>query len=147
MKKIILSIILGCFLLTGCDPIVSPIIGIGATGVIKWVEGEAHRYYGYDSPTVYRAVKRAAARMEIPIIEDTPNENNNYYLIVGENNKFKIKVESVEPNISVLKVRIDFMGDKPYAELFYQYVDEELGVIEFGPDGKPMRNRERWRDR
>ena len=60
-------------------------------------------------------------------------------MIAGENDRFKISIKHVEPEISLLKIRVNFMGDKPYAELFYKKVDDNLNGIEFDPQGRPTR--------
>jgi hypothetical protein len=116
----------------GCEfvPFFSPIV----QGVITWIEGEAHKYYSYDSQTVYFAVKRAAKELELAIQEDGPE-----YVVVGENDRFKIKIITIEEDITKVSIRINFMGDKPYAELFYKEIDSQLGIIEF-ENGQPQLN-------
>jgi hypothetical protein len=141
MKKIILFIVLFLFL-GGCGPIspffiVSPII----QGVITWQEGEARKYYGYNSTIISRAVKRAAESMDMEITQEDPPEEGNYYFVAGNNDRFKISVQKIEDNITLLSIRVNFMGDKPYAELFYKKVDEQLGIIEFDEDGQPKIDR------
>ena len=134
MKKLFFLLIFA--LLPGCvgpELILGPIIN----GIIVWKEGEAHKYYGYDSDVVYRAAKRALNEMNFPIERDDPPKDNHFYLIGGKNNTLKITVLNVDPNVSKLSVRINFMGNKPYAELFYKKVDEQLNIIKF-QDGKPV---------
>lgn len=96
-----------------------------------WKEGEAHKYYKSDSGTVYRAAQRALEDMELPTSSDDPPNQGNYYIIAGANNRFKIKVVRIEKNITKLSVRVNFMGDKPYAELFYKNVDYQINIIEY----------------
>lgn len=134
MKKL-LAILLILGFLVGCGPIdpISPIV----TGVVMWKEGEAHKYYPYEAGIVYRASKRALEDMEININKDEPEEGK-YYINAGKEDRLKINIADAKKDISKLSVRINFMGDKPYAELFYQKVDEELSTVRFGPDGRPM---------
>jgi len=135
MKRLFLSLVI-FFSLFGCvgpEMILGPIIN----GVIAWKEGEAHKYYGYDSDVVYRASKRALIEMGFPILRDDPPNNQDFYLIGGKNNTLKITVQHADSNVSKLSVRIDFMGNKPYAELFYKKVDEQIHIIKF-QDGKPV---------
>jgi len=94
-------------------------------------------YYGYDSDVIYRAAKRALNEMNFPIERDDPPEDADFYLIAGKNNTLKITVLNIDPNVSKLSVRVDFMGNKPYAELFYKKVDQQLHIIRF-KDGKPV---------
>lgn len=138
MKKLLLILaFLGLFI--GCDavPFISPIV----TGVVMWVEREAHKYYHDDTEIVYRAVKRACVDLGYEISRDTPDEDGSFYLVAGSNDRFKIRVRRVENDITKLSVRVNIMGDRPYAELLYKKVDEQLGVIEFDPDGNPTRFR------
>jgi len=139
MKKILLVLaFLGFFTIGGCGPIdpVSPIV----SGVVMWIEGEAHKYYSNDSATVYRAVKRACAELNYEISRDDPPEEGDYYLLAGSKDRFKINIREVEQDITKLSVRVNFMGDKPYAELLYKKVDAELSTIEFDSNGNPVRN-------
>jgi len=140
MKKLFLFIgFLTLIIMTGCQvlPIMSPAINF----FLSWQDGEAHKYYRNHGSTIYRAVKHALNEMDLEITEDKQVGNEGYYLVAGENDRFKITIRFVEPRISELKVRINFMGDKDYAELFYSKVDEELDKIRFDPDGRPS-NRE-----
>ena len=134
MKNIfILAFCLIFFAGCGVELLIAPII----SGVVMWSEGEATKYYDTDSKTIYHATKRVCKELEYKIISDEEPENGKYYLVVGENNKFKITIAEAQKDISSVKIRIDFMGDKPYAELFYKHLDEEMSVINFDPEGNP----------
>lgn len=137
MKK--LTIFLSFVLLLniiGCGP--ELLIGPAINFYLAWKDGEAHKHYNYDAGIVYRAAKRSMLELGIPIDQDDGKNSLNYYFTAGGNNRFKVKITHVEPTISKLSVRIDFMGDKSYAELFYKKVDRELSVIKYGPDGRPV---------
>lgn len=131
---------LGMFL-PGCGPIsplspVEPLIQF----YLVWRDGEAVKYYRYNSDVVYRSMRRSCKRLGYDIERDDGlDENDNYYVVAGANDRFKIKVEQVETNISRMKIRVNFLGDKPYAELIYKEVDRELNVIEFDNEGNPIR--------
>ena len=128
-------------LLPGCGPIsplspVEPLIQF----YLVWKDGEATKYYRYDSDVVYRAMKRSCREMGYTIErDDAPSNAGNYYVVAGHGDRFKIKVEQVKRNISRMKIHVNFLGDKPYAELICNEIDRELNVIEFGPDGNPKR--------
>ena len=140
MKKIITIFVLfiSSFGLTGCagpELFIAPIVN----GIIMWKEGEAHKYYEYNSDIVYRAAKHALDDMNLDISRNDPiTANREYYMIAGENDRFKINIIPHELSICRLSVRINFMGDKPYAELFYKKIDEWLSNIEFDQDGRPV---------
>lgn len=138
MLKRILSIF---FLLsiTGCglEFLATPII----TGVLVWVQGEATKYYDYNTDVIYRASKHALNKLELEITEDQPTKQG--YFIQAD--KFSVSIEKVKPNITRLQVRVNIMGDKPYAELFYKEVDSEISSIYFDNNGKPVRSFRRRR--
>jgi len=134
------NVLIFCLLFfTGCGvelilaPLVSPIV----SGVIAWNDGEATKYYDADSKLLYHASKRVCKKLEYEITRDDEPKEGQYYLIAGENNKFKITITPMQSDISSVKIRIDFMGNKPYAELFYKHLDEEIRVINFDLDGNP----------
>ena len=139
MRKLALILCLFSFIsLPGCSGInpIAPIV----SGIVMWIEGEAHKYYHNDSGTVYRAVKRACRELDYDISTDVGEDSeSSYYIVAGGNDRFKINIRHVEGNITKLSVRVNFMGDKPYAELLYKKVDEQLNTIEFGPDGVPVK--------
>lgn len=137
MRKLTIFMLLFLFL-SGCgmEFLVSPIVA----GVVRWIEGEAHKYYNYDSETLYRAVKHAAKELNYEIQDDKKLENGNYKVVVGENDRFKISIDRVENNVTRVSIRINIMGDKPYAELFYEKIDEQVNIIEFDINGIPIKD-------
>lgn len=144
MKKFLVINIFLC-LFSGCAAIALTPFAISTIsyGVAKWSEGEAEKYYAYDSAIMYRACKRVAREMEIPLDKDNPPDKRGdaYIVCKSKNDTFKISIEHVEESISVVKIRLNFMGDKPYAELFYENLDDEVAVIEFDAEGKPKKRK------
>ena len=139
MKKILFlssillsSLFIGC---TGLEFIVAPIIGVG----VEWYKNEAHKYYNQDSEVVYRATKRACKNMNFFIISDEVKENGDFFIKAGNRNYFKIKIKKIEKNVSKISIRIDVIGDKPYAELLFKKIDDELNVIIFNNQGMPVK--------
>jgi len=158
-KKILFF--LAFFTLAGCNGaelFISPIV----YGVVLWKQGEVNKYYEYNSEVIYNASKRALQEMELTITKDNNIQENlisdnrrtkilkrdtdqkiqsrDYYIVAGNNNRFQISVDTVEKNVTRLQVRINIMGDKPYAELFYRKVDEQINIIEF-KDGTPTKQK------
>lgn len=121
-------IIFGC----GLAPFASPII----TGVIMWKEGEAQKYYNEQPKVIYRATKMALKDLNLSLNSERSIQNG-HFLIAGDADKFKIFVREVKPNITEVKIRVNFMGDKPYAELLYKSIDLNSNTVEFNIDGKP----------
>jgi len=138
MKKIVTLIIFSMipFFFLSCED--APIVGPIVNGVIYWKQGEAHKYYANDTDTLYRATKRSLMKLGYTIYTDEPMENG-YFIRAGSNDRFKVKIVYTEPYVSNLKIRVNFWGDKPYAELIYQEVDAQVGTIEFDENGNPTR--------
>jgi hypothetical protein len=137
-KKLFLSSILLCSLFIGCtglEFIVAPLVGIG----VEWYKNEAHKYYNHNSDIVYRATKRACKDMDFFIISDEIEEDGNFFIKAGNKSYFKIKIKKIEENVSKVSIRVDTMGDKPYAELIYKRIDDELNVIVFNDQGMPVK--------
>lgn len=141
MKRFFLTLMLCLPLIgfTGCEvvPFVSPIV----TGVVMWYEGEAHKYYYEEPSTLYRSTKLALKELGHPITKDETNRNGNYYIVAGDDDKFKITIRKVKPHIGEVKMRINFMGNKPYAELVYKHIDNNLNTIDFDDQGRPTKIR------
>ena len=138
MKKFILAI--GCLFLSGCgaEMFLAPIAGI-VQGVIVWKDGEAKKYYSADKDVIYRATKKALEDMKLPIKKED-NDANTYSISAGENDKFSITINEEENDITRLKIRVNFMGDKPYAELLYNKIDSNLNTIRFDANGNPVKS-------
>tara|TARA_Y100000034_G_scaffold133308_1_gene198424 strand:+ start:3614 stop:4030 length:417 start_codon:yes stop_codon:yes gene_type:complete len=137
MKKLLAILILPLFVGCGAELLIGPLVSPIIQGAIMWKEGEAHKYYNLDSDSMYRAAKRTALEVGYPIERDDIPDQGNYYLIVGENDRLKISVDRVEPNVTRVSIRVNTMGDKPYAEMFYEKLDSQVNVINFDPNGQP----------
>lgn len=102
-----------------------------------WKEGEAQKYYNEQPKTIYRATKMALKDLNLTLNSDKVYQNG-HLLMAGDQDKFKIFVREVKPNITEVKIRVNFMGDKPYAELLYKSIDVNSNTIEFNVEGKPV---------
>lgn len=138
MKKFMLFFVL-LFALAGCQ--VAPFVGPIVTGVVMWKDGEAHKYYNEESAPMYRHTKSALRELGIPVNRDVP-EKNGYYIVAGDRDRFKIHVTQVRPHITKVSIRVNFLGDKPYAELVYKTIDANTDTIEF-ERGRPLKARGR----
>lgn len=141
MKNNLFFVLFFSAFLTGCAAapfLIAPIV----TGVIMWQEGEAVKYYHEKPQVLYRATKVSMKDLELNITQDKP-ENGTFYINAGqaEEDKFKITIAQVRPNVSVVKIRVNFMGDKPFAELIYNQIDLNMNAIEFDDQGKPTKKR------
>lgn len=126
--------------ISGCADIgllVSPI----STGIVYWANGEAHKYYENDTEIIYRAVKHVMDDLEQKIYYDEPHIGIKYKIIAGNNNRFSIRIDKIDKDICRMNIRINYLGDKNFAELIYKKIDEKLNTIEFNDDGKIVKNK------
>lgn len=146
MKKLLIVILL--LFTTGCGVSVFSGIGMGVSatatavsGVMYWKNGESHKYYKFDTSTLHQATLRAIKKLQltvksdeqIPLSKSRKGTISGYRLIITNNDKLKIRIRSVELNISEVTIRVNILGDKPYAKLVYDTIDNELCVVEFTP--------------
>lgn len=134
MKKVVIFL---CFLFSGCA--VAPFIqGPLVTGIIMWKQGEAHKYYHENCKIMYRSTKNALKDLNHKIVTDQTLKDG-YRIVAGDKDKFKIFIRQVKPNITEVCVRINFMGDKPYADLLYAQIDANTNVINYDDKGMPTK--------
>jgi len=105
---------------------------------VKWKDGEANKCYPFGDEIVHNAVKHVVKDMGLTVSKEEKNKKGEYYIVAENNDRFKMTIEPLKKNVTRLKIRINFMGDKPYAEIMYKKVDEELNFITFDTNGKPM---------
>jgi len=127
-------IFLNIFLL-GCTPwtVLNPI----AIGVARWHDGEFVKYYEKEADILYRATKHALEELEYVLDRDEKNRNV-FYIVAGENDKFKITIKEIKNNVSELKIRVNFMGNKQYAEMLMEKIDSNLNAIFYNDFGIPV---------
>lgn len=139
MKKFFLTLMLCLPLIgfTGCQ--VAPFVGPIVTGVIMWHQGEAHKFYYEEPSTLYRSTKLALKELGHPITKDEAQRDGSYYIVAGDDDKFQITICKVKPHIGEVKMRVNLMGNKPYAELVYKHIDNNLNTIDFDDQGRPSK--------
>ena len=128
-------------LLIGCSP--ETIIGPVVTGVIYWINSEAHQYYNEDSEILYRATKNSLKELNLNINKDQlyPEEKEfKAILIAGDKNRFSIKINQIDKSISRVSIRVNYIGDKELAELIYEKIKSNIQIIIFDKKGNPTRN-------
>jgi hypothetical protein len=138
--------------ITGCwaaSSLVSVPFSIAGNGYIAWRNGEAFKYYPYNKDIMSRATQRAFNRMGLTVLNVYRNDTDGceclwirfydrsqgYAMLAGNNNAFNLNIDQKEQNISIVRCRVDFWGDKSYVELLYKYIDEEINNIEFSSGG------------
>lgn len=139
MKKLLLFLCFFGFFLTGCSTV--PIIGPIITGIVMWKDGEASKYYNEEAHTLYRSVKISLKEMDYNISSEENLKNGGNYIVAGDNDQFKIVIRQVKPHITEVKIRVNFLGDKQYAELLYDQIDSNTSTIDFDNQGKPTKRK------
>ena len=134
MKKLVCIL---CFFVFGCD-VVPFVQGPIVTGIIMWKQGEAKKYYNEELDTIYRATKHALQDLNHIITKDEKNKEG-YYVVAGDRDKFKIHIKAIKPKITEVRIRINIMGDKSYADLVYGAIDANTNTIYFNDQGKPAK--------
>ena len=76
------------------------------------------------------AVKSALKELELPIKHEE-KKGDTVYIKAGEGDRFSIKLHAVRPKTTKLSIRVNIMGDHPYAEMIYRHVDKQAGVEQF----------------
>jgi len=115
------SLISGCAVL----PILS-IFGASYQGYTVWEGRESTRYYACDLDTAYQAVKRSCEQLKLKTAIQKPASEHGYSLEIKENHIMQINVLPVETNLTKIVITIALFGDKPYVELFYKTVDDNI---------------------
>lgn len=109
-----------------------------STGVVFWINGVAHKYYENEPGIVYKAVKRTLNELEQEITSDK-SHGKGYKIIAGKKNSIILTISKTDDNICELNIRVNYIGDKEFAELIYKRVDKQLDIIQFNKDGKPTK--------
>ena len=134
MKKVFIFL---CLMTTGCA-VVPFVQGPIITGVIMWKQGEAHKYYHESLRTMRRATRNALRELDHKIVSDEAVKGG-YRIVAGDKGKFKIFIREAKPHISDVSVRVNIMGDKPYAELLYAQIDANTNVVNYDDKGMPTK--------
>lgn len=138
MNRIVACLLLSLAFVTGCQYLspIGPIISIG----VMWLSGEGQKYYNAEQTVILEAVKKVAADMDF-VVADVETKDNTIYVKIDDkagldrkyngNNRFNIRITRIQHNVTKLAIRLNFWGDKPYAELFFDKVDQCPGVKSF----------------
>ena len=134
MKKILFCCIL--LIIVGCrsfSPFSAPIKNDSSP---VWVNEEATKYYKSELNNTYCATKRTCVALEYSISREKSN-NKMHYLMVRIKERFKIRITSISPETTEVKIKINNIEDKSYVELFYERLNKEIEIIHFDDHGLP----------
>jgi len=123
----IVCLFLAASLISGCAVFaVLPLFGASYQGYTVWEGRTSTRYYACDLDTTYRAVKRSCEQLELETVIQNPASEHGYSLETKGNHPMQINVLPVETNLTKIVITIALFGDKPYIELFYKTVDDNI---------------------
>lgn len=133
MKNIVCLLLIFVVAIFGCKTIgINQVVTGVVSGYIYWKNGEAVKYYEYNPDTVYESAQLAFQKLELPVSKKE-SKNGAFSMVAGDKDRFKVSIDPVQTNITRVTIRVNIMGDKPYVELFYKYLDDQINVIDF-PD-------------
>lgn len=124
------SKVVGIFLLVvmfgGCLMAVGAALGIGA---YTWVEGTMAKDYPRPMEPTYQACIAACQTMALAIEKETFDPTHSHILaVMKDGTKVYIDLIARPNNITTVKVRFGFMGNKDQSAYFHRNVMRYLGI-------------------
>ena len=110
------------------------------SGVVVWRNTEANKYYSEDITTLYKSTKMALKELDCVIIEDK-TERNSFYLKVGAEGAFTIKIYEINQQKNNIKIKVNLPANIPYADIIYNQIDINLNSIEYDNQGNPTKSK------
>ena len=128
MKKIIWSaflffavnIIWGCSIL----PLV-PVVGTFYDGYVGWKGHQAVKYYAEDIGTIHRAVMQSSRQLNLKIVRKSADRKG-HSLELKCKEPLQIEILPFEKKVTKVMIKINMLGDKKFADFFYQRIDANL---------------------
>ncbi len=120
------GIFLAVLLLGGCLMAVGSAIGVGA---YKWAEGTMENDFPRKMEPTYRACLDAVKAMKLNIKKESYSPTRSSILAsTGGGTNVTIELIARPHDITTVKVRFGFMGDKDQSNYFMRTVAKNLGV-------------------
>ncbi|MGQ9688620.1 MAG: DUF3568 family protein [Desulfobaccales bacterium] len=120
------GIALAVFLSGGCLMAVGAALGIGA---YTWVEGTMEKDYPRKMEPTYRACIAACKTMQLKIEKENYHALRSHILAsVKDGTKVNIELVARPNDITTVKVRFGFMGNKDQSAYFHRTVMKNLGI-------------------
>ena len=130
----------GLVSLIGCNAGPEIFVGPAINAYVFWAQGEGHTYYKFNAKLVEKSLKRTANDLGYKIDKEESKDDKVTLHLSSTNNKFKVTVRKIEPEITKMSIRVDFLGDRPYAEMIFNSVEKNLNTIEFDGNGKVVKS-------
>ena len=120
------GIFLAVLLLGGCLMAVGSAIGVGA---YKWAEGTMENDFPRKMEPTYRACLDAVKAMKLTIKKESYSPTRSSILAsTSEGTNVTIELFARPHDITTVKVRFGFMGDKDQSSYFLRTVTKNLGL-------------------
>lgn len=120
------GILLVVVLFGGCLVAVGAALGIGA---YTWVEGTMAKDYPRPMQPTYQACVEACKTMKLTIQKETYSPTNSHIqAATAKGTKVNIDLVARPNDITTVKVRFGFMGDKDQSGYFHRNVMKNLGI-------------------
>ena len=122
--------VVGIFLLAvmfgGCLMAVGAALGIGA---YQWVEGTMVKDYPRTMQPTYQACIAACRTMDLTVQKENYSPTSSHILAtMKDGTEVKIDLIARPNNITTVKVRFGFMGNKDQSAYFHRNVMRNLGI-------------------
>ncbi|MGA2526204.1 MAG: DUF3568 family protein [Smithellaceae bacterium] len=135
LKNIIWCAYLFCAvnIIWGCG-ILPFIPAVGTTvfdGFVGWKGRQAVKYYAEDIATMRRAVMQSSRQVHLKIVHKSTEENG-YSLELECKEPLQIDILPFEKKITKVMIKISLLGDKQFADFFYQMIDANVAKIRRG---------------
>ncbi len=120
------AVLLVMVLLGGCLMAVGAALGIGA---YQWVEGTMEKDYPRKMEPTYRACVQACKTMKLTIKKESYNPlNSHIHATMPDGTNVNIDLVARPNDITTVKVRFGFMGNKDQSAYFHRNVMKNLGI-------------------
>ncbi|MGD0022226.1 MAG: DUF3568 family protein [Smithellaceae bacterium] len=134
LKKIIggaclyfaVNIIGGCTVL----PII-PVVGTVYDGYVGWKGHQATKYYAEDIGTIRRAVVKSSQQLHLKIVRK-PADTKGHSLELKCKEPLQIEILPFEKRVTKVMIKINLLGDKQFADFFYQRIDANIAKVRRG---------------
>lgn len=123
------ALVVGLVLCAGCA---LTLIGIGAAagiGAYQWVEGTMEKDYPRPMQPVWHACLAACKTMQLTVQKESYNPLNSHILAAKpDGTNVDIQMVARPNDITTVKVRFGFMGNKDESAYFHRNVMANLGI-------------------
>ena len=108
-----------------------PIVGTVYDGYVGWKGHQAVKYYAEDIATMRKAVLQSSRQLNLKTVYKSSDEKG-YSLELRCREPLQIEILPFEKKVTKVMIRINLLGDKQFADFYYQMIDANLAKIRRG---------------